>query len=160
MKLGLAAIGRACRVPTTVAGRGGVVGWPLGARLVCPLGAVLAGMPLGLAVTTTLAGAVPFDAPSVSHKASLVAFQLSVPAPALSMWSVEVCTCVAPAGKVQPNWVGPAVSVLSSRLRLSSTTTVMLLLANSPLLLVAVSVMAFVPTGRLLSDCSAPLPVP
>ena len=65
-----------------------------------------------------------------------------------------------PAGNVQAYCWGPAVSVASSKFRSSSTTTVMLVVADSPLLFVAVSVMAFVPTGSVVTDCRSPVPVP
>src|SRR5438093_13389034 len=108
MKLGLAAIGRSIRLPTTMPAGMVMVGWPLALRLICPLRPVLAGMPLGLAVPTTLAGAVPFDAPSVSQKASLVAFQVSGPPPGWPLGGGEVGTWFGPAGRDRPHRAGPS----------------------------------------------------
>src|SRR5512143_292694 len=109
-------------------------------------------MPLGLAVTTMVEGAVPVTTSSVNQGTSLLADQSMEPDPALPMVSIAVWGAAAFVGKVHPNCVGPTVSVGSSRLRSSSTTTVILVLADSPTLFVAVNVMACVPTNRSSAD--------
>src|SRR5450759_5298236 len=119
-----------------------------------PVGSVLRVRVLGSPAAVT----VPLLELRCSQGALEVAVQGRSPLPVLVMLTEEVCRAVVPTGTSQPTWLGPALRVGPGRSRLSSTTTVTVVVAVRPLLLVACRVMTSVPTGRLSNESSGPVP--